>query len=363
MFPGPVPTTASADPTCVPTPAVTPTPSVTPTQTAHTPKTCSGCNADPDCPKQWPDTFHNEPIMVPLPTATPSDGTQLEWRVYPPYWVLSSAAVSPTPTPAIHKPIVLMIHGGSWSSGSPFQPDVERVSQAIADDGFYVFAASYRLASCGKITKQPAHDGSSASQASGRPPEQTDDIVSIIQTARADSRGTGKVGIVGVSSGGFISAYVALNYMGSADRPDCLVTFSSPFDISDLDLTNDPANNPPYIPSVQNYTKSFNSAYQRSVSPIAFVDSGTASHFKPMFIVQAEEDDTCPNRQLRNIAAALQNCSPPVDACDYVLTYIPVTYTNDDGGHGLVLWPQDDPNHPGQTIGRSALDFLHQYLD
>ncbi len=308
--------------------------------------------------------------MTALPSPyQPNDGTILEWRVYSPG---PDSVVTPTPTPAIiPKPVVLLIHGGSWNAGSPFQPDVETVAETIAATGFYVFVPSYRLAPCGRITGQPVHE-KSLSDPSGRPPEQTDDVMFAVLAARHDSRCNGKVGMVSVSSGGFLSSYVSLyrdtintpgrpqwNLTGDTDRPDCVVTFSSPFDISDQ-IASDNQNYPFYIPNVQQYTGTCDRVYQRTVSPVNFLDLDSHLSFKPLFMVQATEDDTNPWRQIFDMQCALINAN--VDSSQYVVTFVS-TETGEDGGHGFVLWPQTDPNHPTQTIGTTVLEWLHTQLD
>ncbi len=336
---------------CTPSPTITPFPTC-----GLTPKPCCAtCTPTP-----WPSVKPGEPTMTPLPFPyQPNDGTTLEWRVYPP---------RPNSTPG---PVVLLIHGGSWSSGSPFQPDVEAAAKTIAASGFYVFVPSYRLAPCGLITGQPAHQ-KSLSDPSGRPPEQTDDVMFEVLAARHDSRCNGKVGIVSVSSGGFLSSYVSLfrgrinepgrpqwNLTGDTDRPNCVVTFSSPFDISDQ-LPTDTHNTRGYIPSVQQYTGTCDREYQRSVSPVSLVNASSHRAFRPLFMVQSKEDRTNPFRQIFDMQCALINAH--INSSQYVVTYTSKE-NGGGGGHGLLLWNQEDPNNLGQTIGTTVLQWLHTQLD
>jgi hypothetical protein len=145
-------------------------------------------------------------------------------------------------------------------------------------------------------------------------------------------------------------------------RPDCLVTFSSPFDISDQ-LPSDPGTGTnsfaKYIYSLQNYVGTCSLSDARGASPISLIDSGTAAAFKPMWMVQAENDDTNPPRQLNDITIGLNAAG--VNPCDYVVKHV----TSGEGGHALILWSQDDPNpdYPGETLGDSAIAFFHKYLD
>ena len=316
--------------------------------------------------------------MVALPsTYQPNDGTILEWRIYPPGWTYH-ASPSPTPTPA-PGPGVIVEHGGNWNAGDPFQPDIERVCQILAQSGFWVFSPSYRLAPCGRITHQPPHGGNTLTgNPSGRPPQQTDDLMFAMLAARNSTQCTGhKVGILGSSVGGFLAAYVALyrhnisgtgrpQWHGGGDdsqdyRPDCIATFSSPFDISDQE-TDDPTLFAVYIGSLQNYVGNCSLTDARNASPISLINgSDTAQNFKPMFIVQADDDDTNPHRQLDNITIALNDAG--VDACDYPVKHV----TTRTQGHAIILWPQPDPNpdsgHEGDSIGDSALRFSHDHLD
>jgi acetyl esterase/lipase len=312
--------------------------------------------------------------MTAIPSPQPSDGTTLEWRIYPPGFVYYGGATptpTPTPTPG---PGVLVIHGGSWDSGSPFQLDIEKACMELAQSGFWVFAASYRLAPCDRITNQPAHDGTTAGNLSARPPEETDDVMALMIAARNSPQCAGhKIGILGSSVGGSLATYVALyrseinvsgrphwNPPGTDYRPDCVVTFSSPFDLSDQS-GDDVSNNPPYILSVQNYVGDCSLTTARSASPISLVDSGTAAAFKPMYMIQAETDHTNPYRQIDDFTIALNTAL--VNACDYKVSFIPEA---EGHGHALVLWPQHDPNYPnspGHSIGDSVLNFFHQKLD
>jgi acetyl esterase/lipase len=364
----PLISTARADePDCVPYNTASPTPSITAAPTCYPAKTCSGCSVDPSCtPPPWPNLQGNEPPMTPIPSPQPGDGTVLEWRVYPPGFTFSTATPTPTSTPT-PGPGVVVVHGGNWFGGDPFYPDIERVCELLAQSGFWVFAGDYRLAPCGRITNQPAHN----SAASGRPPEQTDDVMALMMAARNSPQCSGhKVGILGVSVGGFLGAYVALyrneidisgrphwNPSGVDYRPDCVVTFSSPFDLSDQ-IGDDMLHHIDYLQDLQNYIGNCSLTDARSASPISLIDSATKDSFKPMYIIQAEEDHVNPSRQVDDLTIALN--AAQVNPCKYVVSFIP---SGQGSGHALALWPHEDPNNPGHTIGQSVLGFFHRYLD
>lgn len=276
----------------------------------------------------------------------------------------------------------MLDHGGSWRAGHPFQPDVERVAQQISQDGFWVFLPTYRLAPCKRIPGQPAHASPTATPTgnptptpnpSGRPPEQTDDVMFAIKAIRADtSRCNGKIGIVAVSSGGSISSYVGLyrgtinttgrpqwNISGDTDRPDCVVTFSSPFDLSDQDPFDIDNGYSQYIDGVHNYIGTCNRDVARLASPISLVTGDIKDHFKPLFMVQGKDDNVCPGRQLDDMEAAL--ISAGIGPCQYKRKYITETSFSDT--HGLGLWGATDPDDPTHKIGETVLVFLHNNLD
>ena len=129
-------------PACTPKPSPLPTPPFSGGPECPAASDCQPCVENPTCsPPPWPSVAGNEPWMIPISGPTPGDGTHLEWRIFPPGWSYSPATSpspwpSPQPTPG---PAVLLVHGGSWVSGDPFQPQVERVAEIIAQDGFLGF--------------------------------------------------------------------------------------------------------------------------------------------------------------------------------------------------------------------------------
>ena len=300
--------------------------------------------------------------MTPIPSIyQPGDGTTLEWRIYPPCWKCISP---PSPTPG---PVILVVHGGDWNLGDPFQPDIQRVCEVLSAEGFWVFAGDYRLAPCGRITNQPGH----SVFASGRPPEQTDDVMALMIAAKNSPHCSGKVGVLGSSVGGFLSAYAALypdeinetgrpHWVPADDRPTCVVTFSSPFDLADQ-KSDDVRDHPKYLGKLQNYIGNCDIEDARQASPVYQVNRAPVIGFRPMFMIQAFDDDTNPYRQIDDMVNALKHAE--VDPCDYTVSFFP---EGQGGGHALILWSQDDPNYPActsHTIGDSVIAFFHQHLD
>ena len=310
--------------------------------------------------------------MTAIPSPQPSDGTILEWRVFPPGFHFAATATpsaSPvyTPTPG---PVILVIHGGDWNLGDPFLPDIERVCEILAQQGFWVFDGDYRLAPCKRITNQPGH----VVFESGRPPEQTDDVMALMIAAKNSPHcRDGKVGVLGSSVGGFLSAYAALypdpidetgrpHWVPADDRPTCVVTVSSPFDLADqLPEDAESDGHPKYLQKLQNYIGNCDIEDAREASPVYQVNRASVSDFRPMFMVQAHDDDVNPHRQIDDMVNALKHAQ--VDPCDYTVSYFP---EGEGGGHALILWNQQDPNYPdcsSHTIGDSVIAFFHEHLD
>jgi len=174
-------------------------------------------------------------------------------------------------------------------------PGVEKVSRDLQSSGYLALAVTYRLARCGRITGQ---DPNYEDPLSGRPPEQTDDIKSLIKAARSlTTLCNGNVGVLGGSAGGSHAIFVALEKTtsppftypnwcqnGVDDRPLCAIGLSGAYDLSDrLPTGYEPLDN--FIDLFQNYTNSCVLADQKSVSPVAKVKPESEQTFKPIYII------------------------------------------------------------------------------
>lgn len=324
-----------------PTPTCTVTPTATPPTTTPTPAACSTCSP------------HQTPSPQPDPTATaipslyqPGDGSTLEWRPYPP----TNGAPSPWPA-------VLVVHEGGFKTGGMYSGLLENCATDLASAGYYAFIVSYRLAPCEVIKKQPCHDVA----ASGRPPEQTDDIKAEVRAARADPRCNGKVAVVGGSAGGSHAAFVALDTVPSAnwsasDRPDAAACLSGAYDLSDrtqevgYPAGDDPL--PQFIDLVQNYTNTFDRTIQRSVSPVAKVTAPTADKpFRPIFFINTQYDPM-PFHQIVDLQCALQTAG--IDPGLYKAETIP-----DSRLHAFQFWREFDDGYPyAQRVSTRVIDFF-----
>ena len=174
---------------------------------------------------------------------------------------------------------------------------VEQVSRDLQARGYLALAVTYRLAPCGLIENQPVH----TDPASGRPPQQTDDIKSLVRAARSlTSLCNGKVGIIGGSAGGSHAAFVALDKTaspantypnwcqnGNDDRPQCAICLSGAYDLADRIGTEGGARQQ-YIRDVESYTNTVVPNDQRSVSPVAKVKPTNQQTFMPMYLVNSD---------------------------------------------------------------------------
>jgi acetyl esterase/lipase len=271
----------------------------------------------------------------------------------------------PSPAPAGGTgPAILILHEGGFMMGNFFSSHVTVPAQDLAAAGYYTVIADYRLAPCGLVTGQPCHDDPD----SGRPPQQTDDVKAFVRALRADEHCNGLVGIVGGSAGGSHAAFVALDRRTStgwpnwtaADRPDATVCLSGAYDLADrTPETYGPNPLPDFIFRVENYTNSCIPTEQHDVSPVARIDSGTASTFKPMFFINSEQD-SMPVHQMFDIECALQRAG--VASSQYELLTIPHS-----DAHAFQFWSEWDGkpvigDAPTVLIKGDVIQFLDAHL-
>ena len=231
-------------------------------------------------------------------------------------------------------PAIVLLHQGHFADGHVFSASLVQVATGLQAAGYYVLVCAFRLAPCGLIKGQPCHNDA----ASGRPPQQTDDVKAFVRAARAEDDCNGKVGVVSGSSGGSHAVFVGLDQTSSSgwpnwtksDRPDAVVSLSGAYDFScriPESYLPDPL--PGFIQIVENYTDSCDPDYQKGKSPVSLLSSQTAD-ITPMYLINSAKD-TMPYHQIDVMRCALQNAG--VDSSLYEITTIPQS-----SEHGIAYW-------------------------
>ena len=219
------------------------------------------------------------------------DGAPLHWDVY-------------TPRGAGPWPVVLLIHGGGYVTGSPTS-NQQSVGCAhdLAAAGYLALSITYRLAPPGRIEGQTS---------TGCAPQQYDDIKMAARAARADPRCNGRLGVIGGSAGGGHAAWLAVDHLttetppwSGEDRPDGAICLSGPYNFTDY-RPND--NLDGFVSNVTSYCcvpdttepTDEDRAILEANSPVTRVDIMA----RPMLLVNSERD-FMPIEQQEDMVAAL----------------------------------------------------------
>lgn len=117
-------------------------------------------------------------------------------------------------------PSVIIIHGGYWMRGD--KKELSDFAAKLAENGYLVMNINYHLLP--KYTQQA----------------QTDDITNAIWWLRENSETLGinpsKIGVVGISSGGYLTAWAAthdsVNKNGTHSLPNAAVSLYGPWDLT-----------------------------------------------------------------------------------------------------------------------------------
>lgn len=118
-------------------------------------------------------------------------------------------------------PAVILIHGGYWTGGS--RKDLSDFATKLAQNGFFAMTVDHHLL--------PKYNQKT----------QTQDITNAIWWLRENSKQLGvdasKIGVVGISSGGYLAAWAAthdeINSRGIHSCPNVAVSLYGPWDLSD----------------------------------------------------------------------------------------------------------------------------------
>ena len=233
--------------------------------------------------------------------------------------------------------------------------------------GYLVLSVTYRLAPCELITGQPNH----THPESGRPPEQTDDIKSLIRAARADSMSNHHVAVLGGSAGASHALLVGFDKTPSPpntysnwcqgskdDRPETVISLSAPVDFSDRAGTG-PGEREGFVQDIENYTNTCvrvdpSGGYdQKSVSPVAKVKAQSVQSFKPLFAVSSD-DEPIPPSQADDLSCALQSKS--IDTALYKILVIA------GRNHAFATWLRPDAPGSLTTVRDDVIAFLDDHF-
>ena len=289
------------------------------------------------------------------PAFQPPDATAgiLRWRVY-----------TPPPAP-VSPPGVIVIHGGGWKAGGPFQDGPDLISNDLAEAGYYVVSVNYELAPCGLIPKQPCHqthDPDDEHDDGYWVQRQSHEIKSFVKALRADTHvNRDKIGVVGGSAGATLAINVALDTRPggwtnwtAVDRPVCAVGLSGVYDFSDrTPQCYAPLDD--FINAAENYTRTGNLELQKQYSSVSLVTTPTEQMpFRPLFLINSEFDHPTPYRQIVDMICALKAAQVPDDA------YQTLTIPNSTR-HGFLLWVKVDEVRD-QTVAEEVIEFLDAHL-
>ncbi len=244
--------------------------------------------------------------------------------------------------PAVTRPAIIFVHGGSWSSGS--KSDLGFAASALAWQGYVGFSIDYRLLRDGK----------------NRFPTQIDDAQRAVRWVRAHAAEYGvdpqKIGALGASAGGHLVALLGTTdtrdnsdpaLSAYSSRVQCVVDLYGP---ADFTPALEPANrekiandNSEGAQILQKFLGPLPEAADnyRAASPITHIDSKTA----PFLIFHGGKDTLVPLDQSQRLDAALHK-----EGIESKLVVFP------EAGHGY-----REPELLRQTL-EGAVEFFNRHL-
>jgi acetyl esterase/lipase len=234
-----------------------------------------------------------------------------------------------SPDPAIWGtgpyPTVLTIHPGNFYAGEDYGVLTQRYANYdLVQAGFLVFAIDHRLAPDGLIQHQHVHDNTFLGIASGRPPQQSNDVKQQILAARADPD------------------------WDATKMPKAVVGLSGVYDLT----LRDPMPSPPFLDTIHNYTNTTDNFIgfetQYSASPISYVYMAT-SQTAPARLY-ATDGDTVPWQQSYNMMQALQGKG--VDVIEYTI--------QNSNLHAFNYWHTINSN-TGICVSAEVIAFLNAH--
>ena len=207
-------------------------------------------------------------------------------------------------------PAVVVIHPGAFKEYDAYGVPSQRYAEKdLLDAGFLVFSIDHRLAPVNTIKNQYPHDDTPEGIASGRPPQQSNDVKQQILAAKYDSQCNQVVFVIGGSSGATHALWSALDPeptvpgWSAAEFPRAVVGLSGAYDLA-LRVPTPPQD---FIEVIDNYTNTAENddghAYQYSKSPIALI--AAASDIPPIQLYTTDNDPVVPHYQTDEMYNAL----------------------------------------------------------
>ncbi|MEO7166394.1 MAG: alpha/beta hydrolase [Chthoniobacterales bacterium] len=279
------------------------------------------------CPAQTSCPSDDEPEGMQPPQERLAD--EFQPHIYDPAdnTVLRRLRYRPS-TPGTSWPTVLSLPPAVFRNGDALGVPTQRIAtKDLIAAGFLVFQVEHRLAPNGLLLHQTKHTNSPAGIASGRPPQQTDDIKQQVLAALADPECNGNLYLIGGSSGGSHALWVALDSASGnvtawndvvRGKIKAVVSLSGVTDLGSRE--HDPNDDiTMFAQAADNYTNVAENDPQRetkqySKSPVSLVANATNI---PPIRLYATEDDSVPHQQSEEMYLAL--FPKGVDVARYVL--------------------------------------------
>ncbi len=253
-------------------------------------------------------------------------------------------------------PTVISIHPGEYRYGDDHgEPHQRMATKDLTDAGFLVFQIEYRLAPDGLLTGQHKHDTTTAGIASGRPPQQTNDVKQEILAALADSQCNGEIFVIGGSVGHGLWAALDPNPSVPFWNSTTLASIKAVVGLSnvcELSLRIYPTGET-FKSDVKNYTHTSDDfvglEYQYSVSPIALV--ANANNIPPIRLYASLQEGVVIPAQSEHMRDALLTRDPNADVMLFELM---------GNEHAFNYWHAINDN-TGQCVSAEVISFLNAH--
>ena len=236
---------------------------------------------------------------------------------------------------AIKHPLIIHVHGGSWVSGAKSDDSMIDVITSLAEKGFTVASINYRLAPNSKF------------------PAQIQDVKCAIRFMRANANtykvNSGKIGLLGESAGGHLSALAGVSqnvsdfesseYAGVSDSVSAIVDLFGP-----ANLVSFTQGSPLLLTALPSFLGSYSPI---AASPTSYIDASDP----PFLLIHGDSDTLVPLAQSQELLAKLQSAGVESSL---------ITVVN--AGHGLELSRGDAISPSMDQIKASAVSFFKTHL-